>query len=482
MQKHIAVDLGASTGRVIVGDLSSLDIISRFPSKAVRIKDSLYWDILGIYAEIKAGLKEAFRKYGDEITSIGIDTWGVDYALLDKNGDLLGNPYHYRDDRTSGAMDEVFNLISGEEIYQETGIQFLPFNTIFQLYAAAKQAPEVLGAARHYLSIPDLLNYWLTGEMRNEYSHFTTTQLYNPRTKARSVPILKALGVDPDIFCEIAPSGTVLGPLLPSVAEELGAGPEVQVILPGCHDTASAVAAVPTLGEKTYAYLSSGTWSLLGIESDRPIISAESYGGNFTNEGSVTGGFRFLKNIMGLWIIQECKASWDQTEEKLEWPQIIQAAEKAEDRGFRIDVDDLLFLGSSLTSGPMPGRIREYLRARDLPLPETVGEMALCVFKSLAETYARVLGQLEAAAGLALEELYIIGGGCQNDYLCRLTAQAVGRPVFAGPAEATALGNILVQAVARGEVKDLREGRGLIAENFEIITYERGENNESSGY
>lgn len=482
MKKFAAVDLGASTGRVIVGDLSSLDIISRFPSKAVRVKDSLHWDILGIYAEIKSGLKEAFRKYGDEIVSIGIDTWGVDYALLDKNGDLLGNPYHYRDDRTNGVMEEVFRLIPREDIYEETGIQFLPFNTIFQLYAAIKQAPEVLGAAFHYLSIPDLLNYWLTGEMRNEFSHFTTTQLYNPRKKEWSPRIMEALGVDPKIFCQIVPSGTILGLLLPSVAEELGAGPEVKVIVPGCHDTASAVAAVPTRGENTYAYLSSGTWSLLGIESDQPIISSQSYEGNFTNEGSVSGGFRFLKNIMGLWILQECKAAWDQTEEMRDWPDIVQAAEKAEDRGFRIDVDDLLFLGSSLTSGPMPGRIRTYLGDRNQPVPETVGEVALCVFKSLAETYARVFNQLETMAGRRLEELYIIGGGCQNDYLCRLTAEAVNRPVFAGPAEATALGNILVQAVALGEVKDLREGRGLIAENFEIVTYERGENNESSGY
>ena len=471
MKKYVAVDLGASTGRVIVGDLSSIEVITRFPSKAVRIKDSIYWDVLGIFTEIKEGLKAAFKKYGGEIAGIGIDTWGVDYALLDHNGDLLGNPYHYRDDRTSGAMEELFGRIPREEVYEETGIQFMQLNSIFQLYAAGKQAPEVLKAATYYLSVPDLFNYWLTGRMANEYSHFSTTQLYNPRTKTWSEPILKALGIDPKIFPGLIPSGTVLGPLLPAVAEEVGAGPEVKVIAPGCHDTASAVAAVPASGKASYAYLSSGTWSLLGIESEEPIITPESFRGNFTNEGAVGGGIRFLKNIMGLWIIQECKADWDRAGENLDWPGIVRAAESTEDRGYRIDVDDPLFLGSSLTSGSMPGRIQEYCRKHNTPVPETVGQIALCVFQSLADTYARVLDLLEKTSGKKLEELYIIGGGCQNDYLNRLTARAIGRPVYAGPSEATALGNILVQAISLGELKDLREGRSLIARNFDVVKY-----------
>ncbi len=471
MKKYIAVDLGASNGRVIVGNLESIDIVSRFPTRAVRVKDSIYWDILSIFSEIKNGLKMAFRKYGDDIAGIGIDTWGVDFALLDENGDIIGNPYHYRDDRTNGAIEDFFNIIPRKKVYEETGIQFMPFNTLFQMHAARRIKPDIFKGVKHYLSIPDLLNYWLTGVMKNEYSHFTTTQLYNPVTRDVSSLLTDELGVNRDIFCDLVMPGTILGSLTPALAEEVGAPDGISVIAPGCHDTASAVAAVPVTGNSSYAYLSSGTWSLLGIESEKPVLSEASLAEEFTNEGSVGGGIRFLKNIMGLWIIQECKRSWDDSEEELDWPDIVRLAEEAQDRNYRIDVDDPLFFDSSLTHGTMTGRIQKYCREKGLPVPDSVGEIASCVFRSLAETYRRTLDKIEAITGNPVDELYIIGGGCQNEYLCRLTAEALGRPVYAGPSEATALGNILVQAIAMGEISGLPEGRRMIAENYEVIKY-----------
>ncbi|MBI9101797.1 MAG: rhamnulokinase [Spirochaetales bacterium] len=477
MKKYIAVDLGASNGRVIVGDLETIDVISRFETRNVRVKDSIYWDILFIYASIKEGLKKAFKKYGDQIAGIGIDTWGVDYALLDENGDILGNPYHYRDDRTEGAIEDFFKIIPREEVYKETGIQFMPFNTLFQLHAARKARPDIFNHVKHYLSVPDLLNYWLTGIMKNEYSHLSTTQLLNPETGNISSKLIDELGIKPDVFPELVMPGTILGPLTAAVKEELGAPESVVVIEPGCHDTASAVAAVPVIegseGKKNYAYLSSGTWSLLGIESDTPIINEASLSEEFTNEGSVSGGIRFLKNIMGLWIIQECKRAWDSEGQVIEWAEIVKAAEAAEDKGFRIDVDDALFYDSSLTHGSMNGRIQKYCRENSIPVPETVGEIASCVFRSLAEAYKRTVRKVEKITGNKIEELYIIGGGCQNDYLNRLTVEALGIPVFAGPVEATALGNILVQAKAMGDIVGLSEGRKMIAENFDVVAYKK---------
>ncbi|MBI9106739.1 MAG: rhamnulokinase [Spirochaetales bacterium] len=475
MKKFIAVDLGASNGRVIVGDLYNIEVVARFKSRPVRIRKTVYWDFLGLMADIREGLRAAFEKYGDEIVSIGFDTWGVDYALLDANGDLLSNPFHYRDNRTDGMMEEFFKIIPKEDVYNETGIQFMQINTLFQIFAHNRISPETVKAARHFLTVPDLLNYWLTGVMKNEFSEATTTQLYNPVKGCWSEKLIKAAGFDPKIFGDIVLPGTVIGKLLPEEVKSLGAGPDVVVTAAACHDTASAVAAVPAAGGN-FAYLSSGTWSLLGIELDKPVINDLSYKYNFTNEGGREGSITYLKNIMGLWIIQECKAHWDKTGEEYDWPEIVSMAEEAGDRGFSMDPDDTRFLKSNLTSIGMPLRIQEYCREEGLPVPETIGEIAACVFRSLAEKYAVTVGQLEESAGVEIESLYIIGGGCQNELLCRWTAEAVKVPVFAGPVEATAIGNILIQAISAGEVASYEEGRKLIAANFEIkrIDYKEG--------
>ena len=471
MKKFIAVDLGASNGRVIVGDLKEIEVVSRFKSRPVRIKNTIYWDFLGLMADIREGLREAFRRYGEQIVSIGFDTWGVDYALLDKNGDLISNPYHYRDSRTDGMMEEFFNLIPKQDVYEETGIQFMQLNTIFQLLAHSRRSPETAAAAAHFLTVPDLLNYWLTGVMKNEFSEATTTQLYNPVEKKWSEKLIKAAGFDPAIFGEVVLPGTVIGKLLPEEVRSLGAPENVVVTAVACHDTASAVAAVPAVGGGNYAYLSSGTWSLLGVELDKPEISPLSFEYNFTNEGGREGSITYLKNIMGLWIIQECKAHWDAAGDVYDWPEIVVMAEQCSGCGARIDPDDPLFLKSNLSGNGMPDRIIEFCRKKGGDVPEGIGEIAACVFRSLSETYAVTLDKLRESCGKRIDSLYIIGGGSQNELLCRWTAEAVGIPVYAGPVEATAIGNILIQAVSAGEVSSYDEGRKLIAENFEIKEY-----------
>ncbi len=471
MKKYIAVDLGASNGRVIVGNLEEIEVVARFPSRPVRIKDSIYWDFLGLIADIREGLKTAFKKYGDEIVSIGFDTWGVDYALLDKNGDLIGNPYHYRDSRNDGMVEKFFEIVPKEEVYNETGIQFMQINTLYQIFAHYRNSPEIVKAARHFLTVPDLLNYWLTGVMKNEFSEATTTQLYNPVKRKWSEKLIKAAGFNPDIFKEVVLPGTVIGPLLPVEAKKLGAGGHVVVTTAACHDTASAVAAMPAVSGGNPAFLSSGTWSLLGIELDQPAINELSFKYDFTNEGGREGTITYLKNIMGLWIIQECKAFWDKNGEEYSWPEIVQMAEDAGSLDARIDVDDALFFDSNLTSSGMPLRIQNYCREHGRTVPETVAEISACVFRSLADKYAVTVKMLKESTGSKIDSLYIIGGGCQNDLLNRWTAEAVRIPVFAGPVEATAIGNILVQAISAGDVSSYEEGRRIIAENFEVKRY-----------
>ena len=479
MKKYIAVDLGASSGRIIVGDLSGIEVVSRFGGKSVQVGRTIYWDILAIFQEIKRGIKKAFDKYGSGIAGIGLDSWGVDYLLLDETGEPMGNPLHYRDLRTDGLMEEFFKIIPAEEVYGETGIQLMQINTLFQLFAEKRNNPRRLNRAAHYLSIPDLLNYWLTGVKKNEFSHATTTQLYNPTKRCWSEKLIRAVGADPGIFGEVVEPGYILGPLLPGLAKELGAPPSVRVIAPACHDTASAVAAVPSVDGKSYAYLSSGTWSLLGIEASRPIITEDSFRANFTNEGGMGGRITFLKNIMGLWILQECKAAWDEEgrdlkDGPLDWPGLVQAAEEAPASDARIDVDDPLFLKPASTAGNMPDRIRRCCAEAGLHRPRGVGEIVRCLYTSLADIYASTLEELEKLSGERREALYIIGGGCQNDFLNRLTAEAVGRRVYAGPVEAAAAGNILIQAVALGDVASPEEGRRLIAENFDLQIYRGG--------
>ena len=347
----------------------------------------------------------------------------------------------------------------------------MQLNTLFQIFAHSRTSPDTVKAARHFLTVPDLLNYWLTGVMKNEFSEATTTQLYNPKKREWSKKLISAAGFDPEIFEDVVLPGTVIGPLLPVEAKKLGAGEHVVVTAAACHDTASAIAAMPAIDGGNPAYLSSGTWSLLGIELEEPAINELSYKYNFTNEGGREGKITYLKNIMGLWVIQECKAHWDKNGEEYDWPEIVRIAEVAGSIETRIDVDDPVFFESNLTSSGMPLRIRDYCKKNGLKVPETTAEISACVFRSLADKYAATVKMLEDSTGTTIDSLYIIGGGSQNDLLNRWTAEALKIPVFAGPVEATALGNILIQAIAAGEVDSIEKGRELISRNFEVKKY-----------
>ncbi|HER25121.1 MAG TPA: rhamnulokinase [Candidatus Atribacteria bacterium] len=471
MKKFVAIDLGAESGRVIVGDLSKMELVHRFPNYLVRIKDSIFWDILGLFNEIKKGLKKAFKKYPHQIASIGIDAWGVDHVLLDDNGDLLGNSYHYRDNRTDHIMEEVFRIIPKKEIFSETGIQFMQINTLYQLYSFAKKKPQIFENTKYFLTIPDLLNYWLTGIIKNEYSITTTTQLYNPIKKDWSTKIMDKLGFRKEIFGEIILPGTKIGRLLPTIVREISAGSEVVIIAPACHDTASAVAAIPVKDNIQYAYISSGTWSLVGIESPEPIINEKSYKYNFTNEGSADGGFRFLKNVTGFWIIQECKKFWDEKVKSYSYDELTEIALKYGPANFRIDPDDSKFLKPGLIDDNMPERIKAYCRETGQKVPETPAEITRGIIESLADKYTKTIKMIEEITGKSIKEIYIIGGGSRNSLLCKIVANVTGLSVFAGPVEATAIGNLMIQAKSMGQIKSIVEGRKIIRKSFDIKKY-----------
>ena len=472
MKKYIAVDLGASTGRVVVGNLQEFTVTNRFVTRNELVNGNVYWDILYIFSEIKKGLKKAFTLYPADIAGISIDTWGVDYGLLDAHGALIGLPYHYRDSRTDGMMEEVFSKISREDVYKETGIQFMQLNTLFQLAAMKKYQPDLLGAAKRYLSFPDLLNFWLCGIAKNEYSHATTSQLYNPVTKDWSWKIIDSIGLDRELFGEVVPSGTVLGDLREDVAAEIGAHEGVKVIAGGSHDTASAVAAVPAVTDIPYLYLSSGTWSLLGIESEKPIITDKSLKYNFTNEGSATGKIRFLKNIMGMWIQQECIRWWEADGEAISFAELDAETLECADFPSSIDPNDNRFLKPNSAGIPMTERIEDYCREKGFSVPVSKGEFMAVIYRGLADAYFRYTKQLTDVTGMHFDTLYIIGGGCKNTILNQLTADVSGMHVSAGPVEATALGNILIQSIAMGDIPDFQTGRALIKKHHKVTLFE----------
>lgn len=474
-RRYVAVDLGAESGRVIVGTLNNegigIEVINRFPSRNTRILGTLYWDAPFIFAKIKEGLFEAVQKYGEEIVSIGVDTWGVDYGLLDSKGMLMGTPVHYRDDRTDGMMDDVFSQVSKETVYQETGIQFMQINTIYQLAAEKRSNLERLQAADRLLFTPDLLNYWLSGVKANEYSIASTSQLFNPTSKQWSRSILKGLGINESLLGEVVYPGTVLGPLHPKLAEELGISHRIDVVATACHDTAAAVAAVPARPGETSAYLSSGTWSLLGIETEKPIINDRSMEANITNEGAADGGIRFLKNIMGLWILQECRRAWEAEGRSIDYGRLAAEAEKVE-KSFILDVDDPRFLKPGRGADTMPARIDAWCKEENLSTPRTDAEYARGIIEGLAGAYARTLKAIGTVAEKEFQALHIIGGGCQNKLLNQLTADAVGIPVTAGPVEATAMGNLIYQVVGLGDLEDQAEGRARIVAGGDVSRFE----------
>ncbi len=464
-----AVDLGASNGRVMRASFDgrrlSLAEAHRFANGPVRVLGSQHWDVLRLFAEIKHGLALAARPAG--LDGIGLDTWGVDFALLDRDDQLVGQPFHYRDARTDGMPERVFQRVPREEIFERTGIQFMPINTLYQLFAMVEARAAALEAAQTLLLMPDLFNFWLSGRKAVEFTNATTTQMYDQRAGDWAWPLLERLGLPTRLLPPVATPATVLGPLLAGVAEELGVSAGVPVIAPACHDTGAAVAAVPA-GEGRWAYISSGTWSLVGAEVAQPVITPQSLAGNFTNEGGVAGTVRLLKNVSGLWLMQECQRVWAErgAERSLAW--LLAAAAAAPPFAALVDPDDPAFLHPA----DMPAALADYCARAGQPAPASEGALARGILESLALKYRWVLEKLESLLGYRLDTVHIVGGGAQNALLCQFTADATGRPVIAGPVEATALGNALAQAMALGEVASLAEARAIIRASFELQRYE----------
>ncbi len=467
---YLAVDLGASSGRVLAGlvENGKLELIEmhRFWNGAVEHEDGLHWGIDQLFAEIKTGLKKGFETYGDAVQSIGVDTWGVDYGLLDADGKLINAPFQYRDSRNDGMMELAFSKMPKEEIYNRTGLQFMSFNTAFQLCAEQKR-PEFKQAEK-MLFMPDLFSYWLTGKTVAEYSIASTSQLLDAKKRDWDFELIETLGLPKKIFGDIVQPGTVIGRLTAEMEQELGGNADVIAV--GGHDTASAVAAAP-LKNKDCAFLSSGTWSLMGMEEPEPIITEESAAVNITNEGGVCGTIRFLKNICGMWLLQECKRNWEEAGEELSWKVIDEMVLKADPFIAMINPDAPEFAQPC----DMPKQIQEFCRRTGQRVPEGIGEISRVIFESLALRYRDVFQTLEKLHGKPLEQLHIVGGGCRNILLNRLTADAINRPVFAGPVEATGIGNMLMQMIAKGDVAALPEGRKMILESFGTELYEAEE-------
>lgn len=466
----LALDLGASSGRVVVGRLNdehlSLTETHRFPNEMIHIHNRIYWDILRLFHELKQGLLTTYLQGYKEPCSLGIDTWAVDFGLLDARGELLGNPYHYRDGATEGAMEKVLQLVPRSEIFTRTGIQFLPFNTIYQLFVMREARSPLLEKAECLLLIPELLRYFLTGERYSEWTVASTSQLCNPYTHDWDRELLARLGLPSHLFLKPVEPGTPAGSIHPRICDELGI-PSIPVIAVAEHDTASAVVAIPTL-ERDFAYLSCGTWSLLGTELAQPIINEQALAENVTNEGGVNGTTRLLKNIAGLWLLQQCRANWRSEGVQLSYQEEVELMEQAQPLRSFIDPDHPTFaLPTHIVE-----RIQRYCEETRQPIPTTRGEILRCILESLAMRHRNVLERIERLVGKRFNGLHIVGGGAANRLLCQWTADALGRHAWAGPQEGTALGNILTQLITLGEVRDLVHARALVRHSFPIQTYE----------
>ncbi|MBW6535047.1 MAG: rhamnulokinase [Mariniphaga sp.] len=471
----LAFDLGASSGRAMLGTLEKgklqLTEVHRFKNQMTRIHGTYFWNLFSLFDELKTGLKKCVSELKIQPQSIGIDTWGVDYALVTKQGRLSGLPFAYRDHRTDNSMEQFFQRMSKKETYLLSGIQFMQFNTLFQLFASVQNGDVELKTAEKLLFTPDALNYLFTGVQKNEYSIASTSQMLKPGKPEWEYKLFDAAGIDRKLGGDIVLPGTLLGNILPEIQEETGSK-IIPCVAVASHDTASAVASVPAEG-KNWAYLSSGTWSLLGIESQQPLVSEKSLEMNFTNEGGVEGTTRFLKNIMGMWLIQECKRNWGQ-EKDITWQKIVDLSNSSQPFKCLINPDDSAFLNP----GNMPGAIQNFCRKTRQPIPETKGEIARCIYESLALKYKYTLGQIETITGEKIEKLHIIGGGANNELLNRFTANATGIPVIAGPTEATAIGNILMQAKALNVLNSLQEVREVVKNSFEVKIYNPDAGNE----
>lgn len=468
-QHYIACDLGAESGRVMLGTLDagklSLEEVHRFPSAVVRVFGSLRWDVLRIFEELKTGL----RKIGQRkisAASVSVDSWGVDYVLFNNVHPMLSPPFHYRDARTDETYEKVREKIGAEEIFAETGIQFMQINTIYHLASDAEKSRALLEVADGFLNIGDYFNYLFSGIARNDESNASTTQLYNPRTRTWSEKLIELLEIPRKIFPKIVAPGTVLGRLLPEVASETLLN-DVQVVATCSHDTGAAVAAVPASGED-WAYLSSGTWSLLGVELPEPLISEKVRAHNFTNEAGYGGTTRFLKNIVGLWILQESRRAWERAGKNFDYAALNTEAQNAEPFRSLINPNAARFA----KPGEMPEKIAAFCRETNQPAPETPGQFTRCILESLALLYRKTLEEIEQLTGREISRLHIVGGGSQSALLNQFAASATQREVIAGPVEATAIGNVLVQALALGHIESLDAGRDVVRESFSVQTFQ----------
>ncbi len=472
-QNFLAFDLGAESGRALLGKFDgerfTLQDLHRFSNGPVRLFNSLHWDALRLWSEIKQGIALAVQQTGGQVRSLGLDTWGVDFGLLDRHGLLIGNPYHYRDSRTDGMVEAAFARVSRAEIFRQTGIQFMQLNSLYQLLSMAINNAPALGSAQTFLTMPDLFNYWLTGAKVCEFSNTTTTQCYDPQQRYWAFQLLQQLGIPTHIFPPIVQPGTNLGNLLPTVAADVGVA--IPVIAPACHDTGSAVAGVPASGPN-FAWISSGTWSIVGANVNEAVINEQSLAFNFTNEGGVNGTFRFSKNVAGLWLVQECRRTWARQGEEYSYADLTAAAAQAQPFTAVFDPDHGAYLKPSAPGDEMPQRIQARCSATGEPTPTNKGQLIRSILESLALKYRWVIEKLELMLGQRLEPIHIVGGGTQNQLLCQLTADATRRAVVAGPVEATALGNLLVQAMAMGAIGSMAEGSEVIRHSFEVKTYE----------
>jgi rhamnulokinase len=469
MTRMVAVDLGAQSGRVALGTLDGdrllVSEVHRFANVPVQARGTLYWDPLRLFEEIQIGLA-AVGTSSSEVASVGVDSWGVDYALLDSAERLIENPVHHRDRRTDGAMEALFAEVPAREIYELTGIQLMPINTLVQLYAAVAANESAIETAETLLLMPDLFHFWLSGVVTSEYTNATTTQFLDPRAQTWATELLERLGLPARVLPELVRPATPVGALLPEVAERTRLRHAV-VVAPATHDTASAVAAVP-FRQRGSAYISAGTWSLVGLELDSPLISDESFAANLTNEGGIDDTVRLLKNVNGMWLVHECQQAWAAEGAVFDFDELVRLAQAAPSQITLIDPDDT----SLMQPGSMPERIRQVCVSAGQPEPDGPGAVVRCIVESLALKYRYTVELLARVTGVAPSEIHVVGGGARNELLCQSTAEATGLPVLAGPEEATVVGNLLGQAIALGELSSLEEARAVVRTSFEPRVFE----------
>ena len=471
IKKYIAVDLGAESGRVILGSVSTekleLQEIHRFGNGAVEQSDGLHWDFQKLLSEIKIGIAKAYKASSAQIWGIGIDTWGVDFGLLDGDGNLIQDPFHYRDSRTDDMMEKAFELMPKRQIYENSGIQFMQINTLYQLFAMRQSRSIALAKAQKLIFVAELFAYYLCGKAYSEYTLASTSQMMDMKTGLWSEEIFDKLSLPISIMPEIVPPGMVVGQLLAELGREIKCGP-IPIIAVGSHDTACAVAAVPASKEENWAYLSSGTWSLCGVEVPEAIINDKTFEHGFTNEGGVDNTIRLLKNIMGLWLVQECKRQWEKEGDELNYTQITEMAENAKPFAGSVDPDS----GEFFAPGEMPKKVTEYLARTGQAATDDKGQIVRIILESLAFKTRWALERIEDVTGKKIDCLHIVGGGIQNELLCQFTANATGKKVITGPVEATASGNILTQARATGQLESLWQARKIVRNSFDLKEYQ----------